>query len=371
MGELSGSTDRRVSTSRLLAVAQASEPGVTERTLELWRNQDLIPKAKRTGQDGARPVWTYPGESVGQIQALLRLRVATKDPNVLRSALWFEGFPVPTGRARQSMIAVLRKLQVSLDKELARRSAAQGIDPEQGRSQALHDVARDLAARRGKGLPRFGRQSLDDRTRGLEALLRLGMAEESVSGELDDHTAVAVERVMGIDQARRYRPLGVGPWLTGTPAEGIAAFQQFGSLPRLIEALESADEQEFEQARPFARTILTGIAAFSQIADAFAGYRNAAGVAAAEALKDEPLIPVMATAFVISGMRLSGMAANMQEVNAALVDKVLPVQARARDLAAMPDAEREARISRLPWPEQRRIRRVIGTFESHDHDETE
>ncbi len=146
-------------------------------------------------------------------------------------------------------------------------------------------------------------------------------------------------------------------------AVGLRA-RQFGSLPRLIEALESADEQEFEQARPFARTVLTGIAAFSQLADGFAGYRDASGLAAFEAIKDQPLISVMATAFVISGMRLNGMATNIQEVNATLVGSILPAEADARKFAAMPEAEREARLSKLPWPEQRRIRRLISTFEN-------
>jgi hypothetical protein len=363
MDGASGSSSDRTSTGELLRLAQATEPSVTERMLELWRHQDLLPKAERTGQDGARPVWTYPGEAVGQLQALLRLRTATKDPNLLRSGLWFEGYPVPTARALASMIAVLRKVQANVDKELTKRAAPQGSDLEQGRSRALADVAHDLAARRGRGLPRFGRQSLEDRARGLEALFRLGMGEEPAPAQLDDQTAAAVERVMGVDQARRYRPLGVEPWLTGPRAEGLATFQQFGSLPRLIEALESADEQEFEQARPFARTILTGVAAFSQLADAFAGYSNASGLAAFEALKDEPLISVMAIAFVISVMRFSEMAINMQDVNAALVGSILPAEAQARRLAAMPEAEREARISKLPWPEQRRIRRLIGTFE--------
>jgi hypothetical protein len=366
MDELNGSTDGRLSTSQLLALAQAAEPGVTERMLELWRHQDLLPKAERTGQDGTRPVWTYPAEAVDQLQALLRLRAATKDPNLLRSALWFGGYGVSMARARQSMIAVLEKLQADIEKELARRAAAKGLDHEEGRSQALADVARDVASRRKTSLPRFGRQRQDARARGLEALFRLGIGEESALDQLDDDTAVAVERVMGVDQGRRYRPRGVQPWLTGHPGEGMIAFQQFGSLPRLIEALESGDDQEFEQARPFARTILTGIAAFSQIADAFAGYRNASGFAAVVTLKEEPLISVMATAFVVSAMRLPEMATNIQTVNATLVDTILPAEARARNLAAVPEDEREARISNLPWAEQRRIRRLIAAFEQQE-----
>jgi hypothetical protein len=363
MSQASGSSQDRLSTAQLLALAQESEPGVTERMLELWRHQDLLPKAERTGQDGTRPVWTYPTQAAAQLGALLRLRAATKDPNLLRPALWFDGYRVPTSRVRESMLAVLRKIQAEVDKELARRSAARGQDPEHGRSQALAEIARDLASRRGTGLPRHGRQRLDDRTRGFETMFRLGLGEEPSPSQLDDHASAAVERVMGVDQARRYRPGGIPPWLTGPPAEGLAVFQEIGSLPRLLEALDSADEAELEQARPFVRTLLTGLAAFSQIADAFAGYRNASGLAAAEALKDEPMIRIMATAMVISAMRIQELAANIQDVNATLTTTILPVEADARKIATMPEAEREARISKLTWPEQRRIRRLISKFD--------
>ncbi len=132
--------------------------------------------------------------------------------------------------------------------------------------------------------------------------------------------------------------------------------------PLLPEVLDSADEAELEQARPLARTLLIGLAA-SQIADAFAGCRNASGLAAAEALKDEPMIRIMATAMVISAMRIQELAANLQDVNATLTATILPVEADARKIATMPEAEREARISKLSWPEQRRIRRLISKFD--------
>jgi hypothetical protein len=354
-----------VSTAELLEIAHRGEPAVTERTLELWRHQDLLPKAQRTGQRGTRPIWTYPGEAVAQLQALIRLRTATKDPNLLRSALWFEGHPVPTARVQTSMIAVMRKVQADVAKELGKRAAAKGHDDELGRSQAIADVARELAARRGRGLPRFGRQPSEDRAQGVETMFRLLMGEDPALAPLDQQAAAAAERFMGLDQARRYHAPGTGPWLTSAPAEGLASFQQFGSLPRLIEAVESADEDEFEQARPLACTFMNGIAAFSQLADAFAGYRNAAGLAAVEAIKDQPLISVMATAFIISGMRASEMALSIREVNAALIGSILPTEAAVKRIAEMPEAEREARIGELPWPAQRRIRRMIGIL----HDE--
>src|SRR5262249_14762097 len=151
--------------------------------------------------------------------------------------------------------------------------------------QAIAEVAEEFASRRSNGIPRFGRQSLKDRAQAFEALFHIGLGPEFPPAQIDDGTAAAVERVMGIDQGRRYRPDGVEPWLTGPPSEGIMGLQQLGSLPRLIEALESATDPELEQAGIFARTVLTGISAFSQIADAFAGYRNASGFAAIEGLK--------------------------------------------------------------------------------------
>ena len=83
----SGSSGDRLGTADLLAVAQGIEPGTSERTLEFWRHRDLLPHAERTGQQGTRPVWTYPSDAADQLRALLRLRRATKDPDLLRAAL--------------------------------------------------------------------------------------------------------------------------------------------------------------------------------------------------------------------------------------------------------------------------------------------
>jgi hypothetical protein len=354
----SRSSGDQLGTADLLAIAQTHDPKITSRTLEFWRHQDLLPHAKRVGQDGARPIWTYPAEAADQLCALLRLRAATRDPDLLRAALWLGGYPVPVIRAQHSMITVFRKLQADIEKELTKRSVT---DEEHGRGQVLAEVARDMAASRKGPIPRFARQSLADRTTAFETILKLGLGETLPLQELATN-ADQVERVMGLHRGRHYRPNGVGPWLMGPADEGLALVQELGSLPKLTETLETATSDELEQARPFVRTLLTGIAAFSQMADAFAGYHNAAGLAAAVALKESPLIPVMILAWVISALRSETLTSNMTEVNEALTSSVFPVADRARQLAALPPDEQEARLARLPWSNQNQLRRLIKAF---------
>lgn len=357
----SGSSGDRLGTADLLAVAQGIEPGTSERTLEFWRHRDLLPHAERTGQQGTRPVWTYPSDAADQLRALLRLRRATKDPDLLRAALWFEGYPIPAPRARASMISCLRRLHTDLERHLAGRRKDTRREREQGRGAVLAEIAHDMATQRRTPIPRFGRQSLKERERAFETILRVGLGEDVTPEQLDD-TGAAVERVMGIDQARRYRPNGARPWLTGRPAEGLALVQEMGSLPHITGILESADDHDLQAARPLARTLLDGISAFSMLADAFAGYPNASGLGAAPFLSDSPLIRVMVLAWVISITRSPVLAENLAEISAVLSDSILPTRTAARELAATPEPELAARLQRLPPREQSRLKRLIDTF---------
>lgn len=366
MDDLSGSTPIRLTTAELLAVAREHEPAVTERTLELWRHQDLLPHAERTGQDGVRPLWTYPAEATQQLRALLRLRTATKDPNILRAALWFEGHPVPIARAQSSMVTALRKLRTDVEKEVAKRSAS--ASAADSRTAAIADIALELAGQRKTPIPRLARQSRTERAQAFETILRLGFGDDVPPDELGAN-ADGVERLMGLHRTRRYRSNGIEPWLTG-PADGsFPVFQQVGSLPNMITTLESARADELEQARSTARNLLVGLVAFSQLADAFAGYHNASGLAMAVALKEQPLIPLMLLAWMLVAQRSESLSENLITVSNALTG-VQSVHAQARALAALPAQEREARLASLPWPEQRRLSRmieaVIGAGETSD-----
>jgi hypothetical protein len=357
----SGSSNDRLRTAELLAMARRTEPNTSERTLEFWRHQDLLPHAERTGQEGSRPVWTYPAAAADQLCALLHLRQATKDPDLLRAALWFDGYPVPTSRAQDSMTRCLHRLQVDLQKQLARRRTGTRQQGGQDRGDVLAEVARDLAVQRRTPIPRFGRQSLAARQQAFETILRLGLGEELTPGQLD-HTGAAVERVMGIDQARRYRSSGAQPWLTGPPAESLALVHEMGSLPHVTGTLESADDRDLEAARPLARTLLTGISAFSLMADAFVGYPNASGLGAAPFLSDSPLIRVMVLAWAISITRSPVLATNLAEISGALTDSILPIRAAARELAAIPEPELAERLRNLPPRDQNRLKRLIDVF---------
>jgi hypothetical protein len=361
MGTPGGSSGERLRTAELLARAQRAEPDSSERTLEFWRHQDLLPHAERTGQEGTRPVWTYPAAAADQLRALLHLRQATKDPDLLRAALWFDGYPVPTSRARDSMTSCLRKLLTDLEKQLARRRKGTGRERGQDRIDVLAEVARDLAVQRRTPIPRFGRQSLAARQQAFEAILCLGLGEDMTPGQLDDAGA-AVERVMGLDQARRYRPDGAQPWLTGPPAEGLALVHKMGSLPHITGTLESANDCDLEAARPLARTLLTGISAFSLMADAFAGYPNASGLGATPFLSGSPLIRVMMLAWALSITRSPILATNLAEISGALTDSILPVRATARELAAIAEPELAERLQHLPPRDRNRLKLLIGAF---------
>ena len=122
MAIVDGSTSDRLQTTQLLALAGETDSLVTERTLEFWRHQGLLPHPERSGQDGKRPVWTYPPETVDQLRALLHLRQQAKDPNVLRAALWYDGYAIETTRVRSSISAYLRQLRDICEKELAKRA---------------------------------------------------------------------------------------------------------------------------------------------------------------------------------------------------------------------------------------------------------
>lgn len=364
MNQVSGS---RVRSADLLALAVAIDPGVTARTLELWRNKGLLPHPERTGQDGARPVWTYPAEAATQLSALLELRKSTKELHILSAALWFEGFPVPTSRSRSAILTYLRGMREEIETELAKLGAPEpdACDVSTARWQAIEAVARRLAGKRGKNALRVSRPSLDERTRAYALVIGLGLGEAGVTDRLTSD-APAFERTTGLDRGRRFRPAGTEPWISGPPEEGLARFLEFGSLPRLLSALETATDEALEAARASARMVVDGIALFSQLADAFAGYSNATGMAAVGVLRGDPTIRILSIAFIVSLTQDPVMRSNLGAIDTALATSVLPVAAKLQALAALPSGERATKlpgIDALPWPQRRALERAVESFQ--------
>ena len=363
MSLATGSTSERPQTANLLALAAESDPSVTERTLEFWRHEGLLPRPQRDGQSGKTPVWTYPPETTSQLRELLRLRDHTKDLNVLRAALWFEGYPVDTATARMSISAYLRQLRDVCERELQKRSS--GAEGPEARKQAIRAVAQVLARKRGKAFPRLSRQTLDERTDAIALMLTLILGEEPGTPELEAH-GHAVERLIGVERGRRYRPAGSDPWLAGPPEEGLQGFAAVGSLPRLIAVVDSASEQDLQAARTLASTLLRGISAVSRIADAMVGRDNASGLAGMALLHDgDPQAGLIVVALVLSILSSSKLAANLSEVVDALEGNILPLENRLKALATLPEAEQAERLThleQLPFAEKVGIKRLLIEF---------
>lgn len=209
----SGSTSAGFRASDLLELAHRSDSSVTERTLEYWRAQGLLPRPERVGQDGKRPIWSYPGGTADQLSALLRWRRKTKDPDVLRGALWYEGFPVEMARVRDSMGVVLQDVLNVFKKEIAKRTDHPD-DPEE-RWQAVQAIAHTVASKR-KGIPRLGRQALSERSAGVALTIGL-MIDEPVALERLAADAPFLERLMGVDRAGVSRLAALVHGWTGLP----------------------------------------------------------------------------------------------------------------------------------------------------------
>ena len=55
-------------------------------------------------------------EAVDHLRALLRLWERSKDPNVLRVALWYEGYSIEASEVRRSISTFLRQMQETCDR---------------------------------------------------------------------------------------------------------------------------------------------------------------------------------------------------------------------------------------------------------------
>ena len=358
--DLSEGTER-VTTTDLLAAA--NDPSVTTRTLEYWRHEGLLPKAERTGQQGKRPEWTYPVEAIDQLATLLRQRSKTKDPDLLRACLWFDGYPLDVARVRTSITAVLSRLLEAMTKEIEKRRDV-GASGDDAHWAALEQVGRTLARKRGSNaLPRYGRQPQVERERAVTLALGLVLGDAGASARLEED-ASRVERMIGLDRGRRPHA-GLPAWLNGPPDEGLTGFANFGSLPALIETMRTASDEELAASRGLARIMLDGMTAFARIANAFTGMENPAGFGAISVFRDDPMAAVWLVSFVIAAARSSELSEGLRTVVDSLSNQVLPVDTRARELASLGNDELQRRLSELstlPFVEQVRLKRLIAEY---------
>jgi hypothetical protein len=253
------------------------------------------------------------------------------------------------------------------DKELNKQRGA-GINEAEARTAAIDKIARKLAAVRGGGLPRHSRQPLDERARAMALMIRLFL-DEPVEQTTFEADAAAVEHLMGVDRGRKFRVAGAEPWLSGTPSEGLVGFRRVGTVTALIEAVESATDNEFEAARQMARTVMQGIVFFSRMADAQAGRPNAAGMAGMEASVNDPTSAIWLPSLFVSIARLPDHQASVAEIFGAITESTVPMINSVRELVlASKEAETtiQANIQKLPFKDQGQVKRVIAAFRDLD-----
>jgi hypothetical protein len=280
----------------------------------------------------------------------------------LRASLWYEGYPVETARVRSSISAYFTQLTDICERELAKRSP----DPDnpQARWQAIQAVAQVMAKKRGKGFPHLSRQALSERTDGIALTLGLVLGDEQATRNLEAH-APAVERLIGVDRGRRFRPGGAGPWLDGPPEEGLETFAQVGSLIRLTSVVDAATDEQLEVARDLGRTLLGGVSAFSRIADSMVGRDNASGMAGMTMFDDDPHAALFVVPLVLAMLTSTELAQNLGQVLSAIQSNVLPLEQQAKELAALSEEEQVEQLrnlAQLPFVEQMRIKRLLAEF---------
>jgi hypothetical protein len=349
-----------------LVLAQRHEPGTTARTLEHWRDQNLLPKPTRGEQEGVRPTWWYEIGAADQLEELMVLRQTTKNPNVLRPALWFKGYPVPTVRARESAAIHLEGLQREFEMAVSKRLPL-AANAEEARWQTVVSTARRLAPKRRHGVARQGRQSLADRSSAMALTMGLVLGVDTAIDRIYVDAPHA-ERLIGLDKARRFRPDGIEPWLSGPAGEGVEAFARIANIERMVELLRSSTDDELEMARVTARSMVESIAAFSKLADALLGRTNASGMGGVVSFLEDIYLGIMMPAFILAIRADPAEARQLDQALEAISGAVAPVQAAVKKFDALPSAERADRMTNImamPFHESLKARRLLEEFSEH------
>jgi hypothetical protein len=173
-----------------------------------------------------------------------------------------------------------------------------------------------------------------------------------------------IERMIGIDRGRTPRG-GLPALLHGPAGEALAGFASLCSLPALIETVEKATQDELATSRMLARIFLSGLVTFARITDSVAVSDNAMGLAAIETLSDDPNAAVWLVAFIITVKPSRVLNENLQAFTTALVDSVLPVERRARELAALPAEDLKQHLPKLetlPFIDRVAITQMIDKY---------
>ena len=345
-------------TAALLRAAALAGEQVSERMLETFRAQGLIPRPRRTGNRGRTPLWRYPPGTERQLVVLLRWRQHTKDPDLLTVLLWLDGFPVPDAAVREALLRGLHAMTRIIQREIDQRARRLGLDPADGsaRSRAISDLAHTAASKRGTtAVPRHSRIRASDRAHAASLMIRLFGLGEKIETTAQD--AELVERVLGLAPNGRRRTIdGTGPWLTG-PAEDLFSAAEITAIPNLATAVTGASEAELATARQMVSILFQHLPLMVRMTSAMFGDENYTGLAGLSQLDQHPEAVIYLVPIVI-GMLKAGWADNLEAVTSAL--RPFPeLAAQAQRILGMPAATVQANLAGQPAEARAQAQRLI------------
>lgn len=97
-----------VTTGDLIREAAAAGHVITNRQLERWRNEHILPGGTKHGLGrGAGTYWTYPASSVARLVTFLKLRRPREPLSATAVRLWLRGHDMPLNEARRHLTTAL------------------------------------------------------------------------------------------------------------------------------------------------------------------------------------------------------------------------------------------------------------------------
>jgi hypothetical protein len=344
--------DAWITTGELLAHARRHDPNLStarlERRLEQFRNQGLLPAARRIGQHGQQPVYGHPAETVKQLDALMLWRRQEKNPDRLRVLLWIDGWPIDVDKVRRSFAGVLRQMHVDATAALQDMAGT--------RRDPITAAARDLASRRGKNavFPRRGRTPAATRAESVELLLRCFVGDTRPT--INNQQAAAVLRLLGEDPARA-AVNDISPHSTGATAEDLLPDPAVFGLEQLASMAASVTVDELLHARRDIKVIAVWLPIFAALTGSLTDGTGTAIDVAGLAL-DNPLVSVLLLAVVIT-LRRAGMTDTVAQLDDAL--QATPELLRqAETVEQMPSARLQRNLRSKPEA-QRAVDRLLSS----------
>jgi hypothetical protein len=342
----------------LLDVAAKAGARISDRLLEAFRAQGLIPRPRRAGHRGRAPVWLYPPGTDRQLLALLTWRERTKEPDMLRVLLWLDGFSVTTAAARDALARQIRGVMDDVSQAINRCTRNLGLDPSEATAQSrgVDELARVMADKRGDTpLVRRSRMRASDRAEAVSMMVRIFGIGEIIDGTA--HDASLVETVMGLaPNGRRHSINGEEPWLTGL-AEDLFGAAEIVSLPRLAEAVSSATDAELDTARQTVIALSRYLPLMIRMIGVMFDDDNYTGLAGLGQLDQQPASVMLLVPMVIAMVR-AGRQENLDTIVTAL-QPFPELAARAQQILEMPTAQVEANLTGQQPAVRQQVERLI------------